>query len=419
MQVKTAIRNGTVATLCRQCGIRCGMSIEIREGVLVGTSGLEIHPQNRGRLCPKGQAALEVFYHPERLLKTLKKTPAGNFIEIPRDQALDEIAERIQRIKDDYGVRSMAVWKGEAVGFFQQEQYARRFIRAFGSPNYFSNDSACFNGRYLGYRLVNGFWNHNPEYAHGDLIILWGTNTPYCHPPAMRQITNAQKRGAKLIVIDPRRNPIARKADIFAQPLPGTDAALGWGLSRYLIENGFYDREIVEKRSIGFEEFAMYADRFTPDYVEQQTGVYSEVVVEISEMIIKNSPRVIIYPGAGLEHHENGVNTVRTLASLQCLCGSLDVQGGLTRRKEMAVRKLTLYDEIPLPDQKPIGADKFPVLYDLRRECHTMTAMEYMLGRGEYPLKGLIITAANPVLTNPNSMKVAEAFSSLDLLVVH
>ncbi len=419
MQVKTVIRNGSVPTLCRQCGIRCGVNVEVRDGRLVGISGLDAHPLNQGRLCPKGRAAIDVLYHPDRLLKPLKKTAKGSFVEISRDQALDEIAERMRRIEKKYGAGSMAVWKGEAVGFYQQEEYARRFIRAFGSPNYFSNDSACFNGRYLGYRLVNGFWNYNPEFAHADLIILWGTNTPYCHPPAMRQITDAQERGARLVVIDPRRNPIARNADIFAQPLPGTDAALGWGLSRYLIENRCHDRELVETRSIGFEEFARYADRFTPEYVERESGVYSDVVVEIGEMIIKNQPRVIIYPGAGLEHHENGVNTVRTLASLQCLCGALDTQGGLTRREEMAVRKLTLYDEAPLPEQKPIGAEEFPVLYDLRRECHTMTAIEYMLDRGDYPLRGLIVTAANPVLTNPNSTKVAEAFSSLDLLVVN
>jgi len=419
MQVKTVIRNGTVQTLCRQCGIRCGVNVHIKDGVMVDVSGLETHPQNQGRLCPKGRAALEVFYHPDRLLKTLKKMPDGDFAEITRDQALDEIAERMRGIEKTYGARSVGVWKGEAVGFYQQEEYARRFIRAFGSPNYFSNDSACFNGRYLGYRLVSGFWNFNPEFVHGDLIILWGTNTPYCHPPAMRQITEAQKRGARLVVIDPRRNPIAHKADIFAQPMPGTDGALVWGLNRYLIKTGCYDHELVEKRSIGFEEFARYADRFTPEYVEQESGVYSDVVVEIGEMIIKNQPRVIIYPGAGIEHHESGVNTVRTLASLQCLCGSLDTKGGLTRREEMAVRKLTIYDEVPLLDEKPIGAEEFPVLYNHRRECHTMTAMDYMLGRGDYPLRGLIVTGANPLLTNPNSKKVAEAFSSLDVLVVN
>ena len=85
----------------------------------------------------------------------------------------------------------------------------------------------------------------------------------------------------------------------------------------------------------------------------------------------------------------------------------------------MPRNKLTLYDELPLDGEKPIGADRFPVLYDLRKECHSMTAMDYMLGNGDYPLEGLIVTAANPVVTNPNTRKVEEALRSLDLLVVN
>ena len=96
----------------------------------------------------------------------------------------------------------------------------------------------------------------------------------------------------------------------------------------------------------------------------------------------------------------------------------MDIVGVDTWPDGMGGRSLTNYDELPLLDKKPIGADKFPVLYKYRRECHTMTAMDYMLGKGEYPLRGLIVTGANPVLTNPNSKKVSDAFASLDLLVV-
>jgi len=357
---------------------------------------------------------------PEKsLLKPLKKRSDGSFMEISRNQAMDEIAGRILRIRDQFGARSLGVWKGEGVGYFQEEDYARRFIHAFGSPNYFSNDSTCFNGRYLGFLLVNGFWNSCPEFEHADLIILWGSNPAASHPPLMSEITDSRKRGAKLIVIDPRLSKAARRAELVARPLPGTDGALAWGLSRYLIETKNYDRELIKKYAVGFEAFARYAERFTPEFVEQQTGVDRRTVVEIAEMIIKGQPRVIIYPGVGLEHHENGVNTVRTIACLESLCGALDIKGGVGWPEGMGERKLSLCDEVCLVDQKPIGVDRFPLLYDFRWECHSMMAMDYMLGRGEYPLKGIILTAANPALTNPNSKKVAKAFSHLDLLVVN
>ncbi|MCP5048923.1 MAG: molybdopterin-dependent oxidoreductase, partial [bacterium] len=198
----------------------------------------------------------------------------------------------------------MGVWKGEGMGFFQQEEYARRFIHAFGSPNYFSNDSACYNSRYLGFKLVTGFWNPFPVFSKADLIMLFGTNPPMCHPPFMREFADARQKGAKLVVINPRLNPIACYADIFVQPFPGTDGALGWGLIRYLIETKNYDREFVDRYSVGFEKMARYAQKFTPQYVENQSGIYASVVEEIAELIAKNRPRVSIFPGTGLEQHE-------------------------------------------------------------------------------------------------------------------
>lgn len=419
MEVKTVKQDGIVHTLCRMCDTRCAVNVHLKDGVIADITPFDGHPVNQGKICPRGSAAIDQFYHIDRITKPLKKQADGTFIEISRQQALDEIAEKIDELRQSHGARSIGVWKGEGMGFYQQEEYARRFVHALGSPNYFSNDSACYNSRFLGYSLVTGFWNSFPEFSDADLILLFGTNPPMCHPPFMREFADAHQRGAKLIVIDPRLNPIACYADIFAQPYPGTDGALGWGLIRYLIKTKSYDFDLVERYSIGFEKIARYAERFTPEYVEEQSGIYRDVVIDIAEMIIKYRPRLSIFPGTGLEHYENGVNNVRTLASLSCLAGALDISCGLFWPEEMERRKLTLYDELPLLDQKPIGADKFPVLYDRRKECHSMTAMDYMLGNGDYALKGLIISAANPAVTNPNTRKVQKALSNLDLLVVN
>jgi len=419
MKVNTLIQNGVVATLCRMCDTRCAVNVHIKDGVLTHITPVEDHPVNQGRICPRGGAALDLFYHQDRILKPLKRQPDGTFKEITYERALDEISEKMAALKEQYGAEAVGAWKGEGLGFYQQEEYVRRFIHAFGSPNYFSNDSACFNGRYLGYHLVCGFWNTFPEFDQAKLILLFGTNPPMCHPPFMREFADARQQGAGLVVIDPRMNPMACYADIFAQPFPGTDGALGWGLIRYLIETKNYDHDLVERYAIGFDKIATYAKKFTPEYVEQQSGIFSHVVEEIARLIVKNRPKISIFPGAGLEHHENGVNNVRTLAILSCLCGALGRPCGLFRPESMGGRKLTLYDDLPPPDPKPIGADKFPVLYDIRRESHTMTAMDYMLGEGDYPLKGLVIAAANPAVTNPNTRKVEKALSRLELLVVN
>ncbi|MEW5815756.1 MAG: molybdopterin dinucleotide binding domain-containing protein [Spirochaetota bacterium] len=112
------------------------------------------------------------------------------------------------------------------------------------------------------------------------------------------------------------------------------------------------------------------------------------------------------------------MNTVRSIACLGALCGAVDIQGGDLWPEKMGERDLNLYAELPLTDQEPVGAGKFPVLYKFTRDCHTMTAMDYMLGNSGYPIRALILAGGNPANTNPNSEKVARAFSSLDLLVV-
>ena len=202
MSAKTVIERGTINTLCRQCDMRCGQEIFIEGGRIREIKGLESHPQNRGRICHKGRAAVDLVYHPKRLLKPLKRRSDGAFKEISYDQAMDEITKGMIKIKQTSGARSMGVWKGEALGFFQQEEYARRFIHAFGSPNYFSNDSECFIGRYFGYKVVQGYWNPCPDFGRCDLMIFWGSNPPFSHPPQARLIADGRERGA---ISSPRR----------------------------------------------------------------------------------------------------------------------------------------------------------------------------------------------------------------------
>jgi anaerobic selenocysteine-containing dehydrogenase len=412
------ISDGVMRTICRMCDTRCGIKVHIRGGRMVDISPDEGNPVNSGRMCPRAMAALDIFYHPDRIRSPLKRQPDGRFVPISYPRAMAEIVARLQQLTSRHGARSVGVWKGEAVGFWQQEEYARRFAHAFGTPNYFSNDAVCYNGRFLGNYLVTGFWSANPDFARSDLILLFGTNPPVCHPPFMSEFADAKTAGAALVVVDPRLNPIACYADVYAQPTPGTDGALAWGLIRHLITTDNYDHDVVERYCVGFDKIRAYAQGFTPDHVEALTGVYADVVVRIGELIATHRPRISLYMGTGLEHHDNGVDTVRTLVTLACLTGAVDSENGLFWPEPMERNHLTLYDDVPLEDQEPIGADRFPVPYAIRKECHTMTAMDRMLGQGSYPLRGLIMTGANPAVTNPNTAKVEEALAALDLLVV-
>jgi formate dehydrogenase (coenzyme F420) alpha subunit len=415
---KTILEDGTVASICRQCDMHCGIEVHIEAGKIRKISGLKTHPQNEGRLCPKGPAAVEMVYHPERLQKPLKRMGDGSFKEISLDQAMDEIAAKLIDTKKRYGARAVACWQGEALGFAQQERYARRFIHAFGSPNYFSCDSLCWAGRHIAYSLVQGYWNACPDFEHAGITLFWGTNPPVSHPTFMIPFDKGRKKGSKLIVIDPRRTKISVKADLHLRPLPGTDGALAWYLISYMIKNSLYDKKFVQNYSVGFDDFTAYSERFSFDYVCSQTGLAEGEIEACCKLIGENIPRVVNYVGVSLEHQENGVNNVRAIACFGALCGAIDIKGGDLWPENLEERDLTLYKDYPLTELEPVGADRFPVLYDMIKECHTMTGMDYMLGEGTYPVKALIVSGGNPANTNPNSLKVARALSGLDLLVV-
>ena len=172
--VNTSNGEKVVKTLCRMCDDHCGINVHLKDGKIVDTTGNANHPFNKGAICIKGKAIKDLVYTKDRILKPLKKVNDG-WQEISLEQALDEIAERIVSIKNEFGAKSIGVWKGEAVGFQQQEEIVRRFAHAFGTPNYFSNDSACFAGRWIGYSLVCGRWP-KPDFENSKCILLWGRN---------------------------------------------------------------------------------------------------------------------------------------------------------------------------------------------------------------------------------------------------
>jgi len=192
-----------IKSLCRMCDDHCGINVYVDEqGQVVNIDGSN-HYWNRGRLCIKGRAGVDFVNHPDRILKPLKKID-GKFVEIELEQALDEIAKKMSEITEKHGARANSIWKGEAVGFAQEEELARRFIHAIGSPNYFSNDSQCFVGRWIGYSLVAGSWMAQPDFENSRCIVLWGANPPSAHPNMTQYIMNAKEKGAKIIAIDSR-----------------------------------------------------------------------------------------------------------------------------------------------------------------------------------------------------------------------
>ncbi len=408
--------NETITTYCRMCLDECCIDVNVNDGKITDIRGNKKHPWSEGRICVKGKAAKDWVYSKDRIKKPLKKN-ANGWEEISLEKAIDEIAEKMNKLKEEYGAQSMSVWKGEATGFNQQEEYIRRFCHAFGTPNFFSCDSICFASVYMAYCLVEGT-RPTPDFENSKYIIIWGTNPIYTHINMAARIKKARENGAKLVVIDPRKTITASSADMYVQIKPGTDGALALGIINLIIKNSWYDKDFVDRYTIGFDKLKNYAQKFTPDYVEKETGVSKDILYSIARDFYLNSPRALNHSGNGIEHHENGVNNTRLIASIGALCGCIDKIGGELLMRGIGSRSLTLYNEIPLEDIKPIGSDEYPLLYKYRKECNSMLGIETILSGDPYDIKGMIVTAANPVLTNPNSNKVKKALEKLELLVV-
>lgn len=406
-----------IDTTCRMCGTLCGITAHIENNKVTEIEGNPRHIFNKGRICIKGSSAATWLNLPDRLRKPLKRNASGNFEEIDLNQAMDEIAEKLLNLQQEYGANSIGIWKGEGIDFEQQENIARRFAHAVGTPNYFSNDTQCYASRHIAFYLVYGCWPL-ADYANASLILNWGTNAPISHSHWMQAINEGREKGAKLVVVDTRYTEIARQADIYIQIRPGTDGALGWGIIHDMIERDIIDHKFVDNFTFGYDKVVEYAKSFTHEKVAEITGVQPEIMIQVVNEIAAARPRLASWPGCGLEHQINGVNNIRTMTIIDALAGATDQEGGMRIPIGFGFPDITLYEDKPLMESGPIGADAFPVLYDMRHECHTGLLMDQILSGKPYQFKGLIMTAANPVLTNANSQKVKKALSSLELLVV-
>ncbi|MDP2268001.1 MAG: molybdopterin-dependent oxidoreductase, partial [Deltaproteobacteria bacterium] len=321
-----------VTTVCGLCHTNCGMKIRVKDGRIDKIKGDPDHPANSGALCIKGVAMKELVYAPERLKRPLRKT-RGGFKEISWEEALDRITGKLSEIKDQYGPHTLLRFGGAPVTEAARDAFVQ-MTAAYGSPNYASPGHLCSQPRRLGLDLVYG-GRTDPDYNHTECMLIWGANPTASMRPAERfaygrfnrVIPEAQKRGAILIVIDPRRIKAARGADMFVPIKPGTDAALALAMLHVIIAEDLYDKEFVEQWTVGFAQLADHVKPATPAWAEQITGVPAKTIVKLARTLA-GAKSAMIREGNGFDQHTNVVDSVRLTAILTAITGNLDVPGG-------------------------------------------------------------------------------------------
>lgn len=416
---KTIVENGVEKTNCGLCHMGCGMEVHIKDGKISQVKGLKENAFSKGFVCPKGRALAEYVYSPHRITKPMLRQGSG-WKEISWDEAMNLIVDNLKKLQAAGEEKSLAITEGMPLLLSGSSTVAatHRFAHAFGTPNTFSCESYCYRARMLGYIATLGqFYVVDP--VNAACMIVWASEPDNSSPPMGAQVWQGKKKGAKTVVINPRQTKLATKADHFLQPIPGTDGALMLAMMNVIIGEELYDKEFVSKYTVGFDELAEHVKNFTPEYAQEITTVNAEKIREIARMFATTKPACIIQGTHGLDPQASGFQNSRGIAILQAITGNIDVRGGFIQTPRLKVNMVAPTEELA---EKPLGIDEFPILYGIYGrnfgEGQAMVMIDAILTGKPYPIKSMIVSAANPVITWPNSAAVEKALSKLDFLVV-
>lgn len=411
---------------CRMCHGGCGVIIQVKDQKIVKITGDPESPLNNGRMCAKGLASLDHVYNPNRLkypLKRIGKRGEGKWKRISWDEALNAIVEKIRLTREKYGIESVAIGQGTGRHHYD---HVVRFANALGTPNWCEPGCAqCFIPRVLvggmtygGLPVCDYYGNVNPA-----CLLVWGHNPIISGPDGEIQfkVRECLNKGTKLIVIDPRQTEMAKKADIWLQIRPGTDAALALSMINVIINEGIYDKEFVERWTYGFEKLADKVQEYTPDRVEKITWVEAEKIREAARMFANTKPAALEW-GVALEQTPNCLQIVRAVALLPGITGNIDVPGGWILGMQAINPAPLLTEKLP-PEmrEKRLGADKYKVLCgrDAILPSANITSIFKAMQTGQpYPIKDFLIFGNNALVAYANSKEVYESLLDLELLVV-
>ncbi len=411
-----------VKTACWLCFCQCGIDVYVKDGKITRIEGMKEHPLNRGLLCFKGQQVKDYVYSKERVKYPMLKQN-GEWKRISWNEALDIIAAKMIEVRQKYGATAFATCVGESMEarVCTGSWLVSRFMDAYGSPNDYST-GFCYRSRIQAQNLTYGIGAiHVPNTENAKCIILWGHNPDITAPPMGKKVVEARRKGAKLIVIDPKRIPPAKNADIFVQIKPGTDGALILAVLNVIITEELFDHEFVEKWTIGFDQLAERVQSYPPEKVEKITGVPAQKIREIARMYATIKPASILQGLCTLDQTANGFQNSRAISILQAITGNVGIQGGMRQIIMIPINLMRLPEKWgdiakpPMADEYPLTSGDFGILIGL--SVGPFPWVETIISEKPYPIKMMIFDSANPMVTFPNTNKVKQALEKLEFIV--
>lgn len=409
-----------VFTLCEQCVWRCGVRAKVKDEQIYKLEGNPFHPHSRGMLCPRGQAGVATLYDPDRLKYPLIRKGArgeGKWARASWDEALDYVASRMLEIKDVYGPEAMVF---STTHNLIQTQF-ENLLKAYGSPNYGTQRSLCFNAMITANLFTFGVEEPGRDYSQTQYIIYTGRNMLDAISNSESQdLVAALARGAKVVVLDPRFTKTAAKANEWLPIKPGTDLAFHLAMIQVIIAEGLYDTEFVAEHTVGFDELKAATQGYTPEWAASKCEIPADTIRRIAREFALAAPNAFAHPNWRTSNFINSFQTERAIAVLNALVGSWARPGSLQPASgEGGGVALGSIPQPPYPRVSAIRLDGVPWKYPLvPLKLGVFQEIRDNILTGEpYQAHGWFIFRQNPVNSLPERRKTIEAFNKLDFIV--
>ena len=399
----------------------CGLIVGIRGNRILKVKGNPEGYLNNGYICPKGILSPDRLTHPRRLkypVKRVSKRGEGKWERITWPEAIETICENFLKIKENYGAKGIAFCQGMPKGI---EYFALiRLANIFGSPNVVGTGDVCHAPREITGLHTCGFYPVADFHQKTGLALLWGSNITSTNEEGeiCSLLIKQFKAGTELIIVDPRKTDLVKKAKYWLQLRPGADNALALTFLNVIIEEGLYDRAFVEKWCHGFADFSNHVRQYTPERMSDVTWVPASLIREAARYYAETHPAAIQW-GNAIEQNINTFDTSRALICLMAICGNLDVPGGNIQATEpdiLRLGELVRADLLPSKKEEMIHVhhNAIPRLMNVPPTLFRRAVLEDI----PYPVRGAYIQGTNPLLAYADSPMTLKTLMKLDFLVV-
>ncbi len=410
--------DGYIPTMCEMCVWRCGVLAKVVKGRVVKLEGNPEHPHSRGKLCARGQSGLMNTYDPDRVLYPLVRVGQrgeGKFRRASWDEALDIVAQNMLRIKERYGPEAMVFSSTHNLSQVQFEN----LLNGFGSPNYGTQRSLCFNAMIVANLMTYGLEEPARDYSRLEYILLTGRNLAEAISTSeTAALMDAIARGAKLVYLDPRYTKTAAKAHEWLPVRPGTDLAFHLALLQTIITEERYNRDFVAQYTTGFERLAESVRDYTPEWAASITGLEAETIRRIAREFSAAGPHALAHNGWRTSNFVNSFATQRAISVLNALAGNWNTalfsaagegSGILGKPPQPPYPRVSALRLDGVPWKYPFVPLKLGIFQQLR---------DAILEGQPYQARGWFISRQNPVLSLPDRKRTLEAMGKLDFITV-